>query len=977
MPGITIVTPSFNQAPFLEQCINSILSQNYPDLEYIIMDGGSTDGSVEIIKKYEKHLSYWQSRPDGGQYQALNTGFSRSTKPIMCWLNADDMLHKGGLAAVGEVFSAFPKVEFLTGKRVGFDVNGDIASYGHIDQTWCHNLLLNKDLVRKETLFIMQEATFWRRTLWETAGSGLDTSFSLAADFELWLRMSRHAALHTVNALTGGFRCYSMEQRCNKSRDEYVEQCCLAIDRELGLNLPPARHRATPPPLIDYPIRNKSHSFDILTRNERPKISIVTPSFNQGEYLEECVDSVLSQNYPNLEYTVMDGGSTDGSAEIIRKHATHLNYWQSRRDYGQYHAVNTGFLISTGEIMAWLNSDDKYHPGALWLLADAFESAPDIEWITGSPTLWDKEGAACGFSSKPPLWSREKYLRGEVSSPYIQQESTFWRRSLWHKAGSTLDPEFPLAADMELWARFFRHAQLHTLHAPLGGFRSHPGEGQRSEVGQDLYQREAERIVARERAIFNANPTGQLQPPIPLQVRDVVSRAGSRITAENFGFFSYSRSIHFPYFAGCERELYGRAIDPGSCDVKTYQELLAYSFLRHNIPKGSRVLVIAGHDSPIISAAHGEYEFWSVPAGPEVAALSPAPPYREVMAPLGSFSAELPEGYFELVLGSFALEMGALNEGRWRDICRDIDRVLKPGGRALHCFDLRAGENGFESHPLLPFLFRHNAPCSKLVPFQQASLDPFVFFRNGESTSPGREPTRWLSYNVLLPKGGSYGADGATTPPPASPPTGQQTSPPPAPAPGDDETAARATEAAPCESDPPRRLHIGGETPAAGWEIMNISAGPHVDHVGNANDLSRFPAASFQEIYASHIVEHLDYQYELLSTLKEWHRVLKPFGTLYVSVPDLDVLARLLLDKERLNVDDRFAVMRIMFGGHMNRHDYHSTGLNEEFLTYFLNEAGFRMLRKVDRLHLFRDTSSMEFKGELVSLNMVARKLPE
>ena len=202
-----------------------------------------------------------------------------------------------------------------------------------------------------------------------------------------------------------------------------------------------------------------------------------------------------------------------------------------------------------------------------------------------------------------------------------------------------------------------------------------------------------------------------------------------------------------------------------------------------------------------------------------------------------------------------------------------------------------------------------------------------------------------------------------------------QAAPPPAPASGHDETAA--AEAAPCESDPPRRLHIGGETPAAGWEIMNISAGPHVDHVGNANDLSRFPAGMFQEIYASHIVEHLDYQYELLSTLKEWHRVLKPFGTLYVSVPDLDVLARLLLDKERLNVDDRFAVMRIMFGGHMNRHDYHSTGLNEDFLTYFLNEAGFRMLRKVDRLHLFRDTSSMEFKGELVSLNMVARKLPE
>lgn len=948
MLGITIVTPSLNQAPFLEQCIDSILSQNYPDLEYIIMDGGSTDGSVEIIKKYQKHLTYWQSRPDGGQYRAINDGFSRSTNPVMGWLNADDMLHRGGLAVVGELFCAFPEVKFLTGKRVGFDINGDIASYGHIDETWCHDLLLDKDRIEKETLFVMQEATFWRRSLWEEAGGSLDTSWSLAADFELWLRMSRHAALHTVNALTGGFRCYSMEQRCNKNRDEYVAQCCRVIDREIALELPPAPHLSTPPPLIDYPLREKPARFDILTKRELPRISIVTPSFNQKQYLEECMDSVLGQNYPNLEYIVMDGGSTDGSAEIIEKYARHLNYWQSRKDYGQYHAVNAGFLISTGEIMAWLNSDDKYHPGAFWLVADAFQFLPELKWLTGSPTLWDKEGNVSAFDSQPPLWCREKYLQGKVHSPFIQQESTFWRRSLWQEAGATLASDFSLAADMELWARFFRHAQLHTLHAPLGGFRSHPGEGQRSEVASQQYAREAERIVARERAFFSANPNQLLPPPAPLLVRDVVSCAGSRIREENFGFFSYSRSTHFPYFAGCDKELYGRAVDPRCCDVKTYQELLAYSFLRHNLPDGSRVLVIADNASPIVSAAQRHYECRSVPA-------PSAAPSSGVAAQPGWFDAGLPDDYFHLVIGSFKLETGDGSERRWRDLCRDVDRVLAPGGRALHCFDLKAGANGFESHPLLPFLLRHEVLCSRFVPFQQAALDPFVFFRNEEPSSPGLEPVRWLSYNVLRPKGGP--ARGVTAPPPAPP-------------------AAKKHAAPPLHAPEPRRLHIGGEAPASGWEILNIAAGPHVDHVGNANDLSRFPTATFQEIYASHILEHLDYQHELLSTLREWHRVLRPFGTLYLSVPDLDVLARLLLDKERLNVDDRFAVMRIMFGGHMNPHDFHATGLNEDFLTYFLNEAGFRMLRRVDRLDLFRDTSSMEFKGELISLNMVARKLP-
>lgn len=174
----------------------------------------------------------------------------------------------------------------------------------------------------------------------------------------------------------------------------------------------------------------------------------------------------------------------------------------------------------------------------------------------------------------------------------------------------------------------------------------------------------------------------------------------------------------------------------------------------------------------------------------------------------------------------------------------------------------------------------------------------------------------------------------------------------------------------------PRKLHIGGTAPAPGWEIMNVLPGPHVDHLGNASNLSRFPDCSLDEIYSSHTVEHFDYKAELLSTLKEWHRALKPFGTIYVSVPDMDVLARLLLDKDNLTADERFFVMRMMFGGHMDEHDYHAVGLNEDFLTYFLHTAGFSLIRKVEEFRIFHDTSSMRFKGHLISLNMIARKLP-
>lgn len=172
-----------------------------------------------------------------------------------------------------------------------------------------------------------------------------------------------------------------------------------------------------------------------------------------------------------------------------------------------------------------------------------------------------------------------------------------------------------------------------------------------------------------------------------------------------------------------------------------------------------------------------------------------------------------------------------------------------------------------------------------------------------------------------------------------------------------------------------RRLHIGGTVAAPGWEILNVLPGPHVDHLGNANDLSRFPDCSFNDIYASHIVEHFDYKDEMLPALREWNRVLKPFGRLYISVPDLDVLAKLLLTKDPMTIYERFFVMRIMFGGHVDAHDYHFAGLNEEFLRGYLEEAGFGAIRKVEEFGIFQDSSSKRFKGELISLNLVAKKL--
>jgi predicted SAM-dependent methyltransferase len=174
-----------------------------------------------------------------------------------------------------------------------------------------------------------------------------------------------------------------------------------------------------------------------------------------------------------------------------------------------------------------------------------------------------------------------------------------------------------------------------------------------------------------------------------------------------------------------------------------------------------------------------------------------------------------------------------------------------------------------------------------------------------------------------------------------------------------------------------RNLHIGGTIKSDGWEVLNAIPAPYVDHVCNANDLSQFSDNTFAQIYASHIVEHLDYMDEMLATLREWNRVLVPGGKVFISVPDLDVLAKLFLDKVNLTSEERLFVMRMIFGSHADKYDYHSVGLNEEFLAGFLNAAGYVNLRRVKEFGLFNDTSSMQFKGVAISLNMIAEKCPE
>ena len=172
-----------------------------------------------------------------------------------------------------------------------------------------------------------------------------------------------------------------------------------------------------------------------------------------------------------------------------------------------------------------------------------------------------------------------------------------------------------------------------------------------------------------------------------------------------------------------------------------------------------------------------------------------------------------------------------------------------------------------------------------------------------------------------------------------------------------------------------RKLHIGGKVRVPGWENLNVVPGPAVDHVGDAVDLARFADGTFVEVYASHVLEHFDYAGALQRALAEWQRVLAPGGVLRLSVPDLDVLAHLFLQRHRFDINQRFQIMRMMFGGHVDAHDVHLVGLNAEFLAGFLSAAGFGRDERVPRHGQFPDTSDMQVAGTPISLNVVAHKV--
>lgn len=233
-----------------------------------------------------------------------------------------------------------------------------------------------------------------------------------------------------------------------------------------------------------------------------PRISIVTPSYNQVRFIECTIRSILLQGYPNLEYIIIDGGSTDGTLDVVRKYEPWISRWVSEPDRGMYDAINKGFAVSTGEIMAWSPADDLYVPGALGIIGAVFSQLPRIEWLTSLYKIQYNEDGQETARYRVSGFSGGAFRKGynvpggsRYASHSIQQQSTFWRRSLWERAGGRMDDSMCGAADFDLWCRFYHHAELYALDQPIGVFRTRAG--QVSERARDQMQQEQDHAFLR------------------------------------------------------------------------------------------------------------------------------------------------------------------------------------------------------------------------------------------------------------------------------------------------------------------------------------------------------------------------------------------------------------------------------------------------------------------------------------------------
>ncbi len=507
-PKISVITPSYNQGQFLEECMKSVLDQNYPNLEYIVIDGGSNDQSVEIIKKYESKLAYWISETDGGQSHAINKGFSHATGDLIAWLNSDDLYYEKSLWKIADIYKRYEDIMDETAFIMG---NG--YRYQWPEQTMARfcpkNVAFSRKTLAEGLDYILQPSVFVVRKAAQQTGY-LKEDLKYCMDWDWWYRLSANDRVIVTDQMLSLSREYAQTKTSMGRMRRWTEIWQLAnqmsgreltagglfflaetlkgMDKKLlrdeslnglwedakqGLCRLCGQSDSFPfesdaSVVTDVPAVCSSRQKEIPVLKRYPKITVITPSYNQAEYLDRTIQSVLCQNYPNLEYLIFDAGSTDGSVDIIKKYESQLTLWKSEPDHGPADAINKGLRMADGEIIGWLNSDDAYTQDALFRVAEQFLAGADVAYghalyVDGSdqPVAMDH-----GYQkTKIYLGHQQEFdqtLRYWETVYLIPQPSVFWKKDIMDRYGR-LDEHYQFIFDYEYFLRLTKNGVRFSL----------------------------------------------------------------------------------------------------------------------------------------------------------------------------------------------------------------------------------------------------------------------------------------------------------------------------------------------------------------------------------------------------------------------------------------------------------------------------------------------------------------------------------
>lgn len=537
-PIVIVVTPVLNGGRYIDDTISSVVAQRGKfTLRYHVQDGGSTDGTADILRAWETRLKSgnvlggapirftWSSRKDGGMYDAIAAGFdfacrdvdiSAAHDTLMSWVNSDDLLPVNAIWTACCFMTEHPEFSWITGMGGLINEAGAVVRVFHEPLGFSQVDLAAGRHDGRRMHFVQQEGSFWRRMLWQNSG-GVSRDMKLAGDWDLWRRFAAITPLIKIQTLLGLHRRRSGQLSSNISA-YHAEMDIISCELSDKRALCPHGFNASYDPTIgqwvvfeakvtasrtedDSEVRTEtvdaSSSTRVLTGAPDgddssasvpselpggrvwPKISVVTPSFNQGRYIGETIDSVMRQGYPNLEYIVVDGGSTDETIEVLERYRGNLTHLIIECDRGQSHALNKGFRLATGEIFCWLNSDDRFAPGALFAVAMAF-STHDVDMVSGICEIYEgdrllqRHMSACADGTLP-LNDLLDLDRGWNAGQFFYQPEVFFSRAVWERAGAYVREDCYYSMDYELWCRFaLGGAKLHVIGTPLARFRQHP-----------------------------------------------------------------------------------------------------------------------------------------------------------------------------------------------------------------------------------------------------------------------------------------------------------------------------------------------------------------------------------------------------------------------------------------------------------------------------------------------------------------------